>query len=505
MELTITLFTSRQVMARQEDAFGQLKIPRFEALKSAIGDGGWKDVPSELEPEDYSSMMGLPVLGVPRNIDTRFNLESSYLSASCQPFARLPYSLDRPRPVLDHLSDAMKFNFTTTDAAELMPGTGIPDQPKSFRTFFFDTEGGLSLERLNAYLGLESVSASAKPDAELAVLRRLIFGILSFSGEKSGNEQINISISNCTLRETRVESAAHCRSLKDGGGCSVKRQRLSHSDKRPPSVTMFDYPTLVQSFARHLSILYAGNLRYRSPIYKYLIYANGTNKVASEEGTLHSLGLSDISSIPVEVVSERLSLLLNTLHISLLLSNEHTPRRNLSVFDRATAPMNDTALFARPSREPLANEDALRHFLGTLNAAVSDALRRGMPFVPAATTATTSVHALIYVCSFGWMATLLLASAALLAVGAVSLALQLRCTLAPDMLRYVASMTYANAHFRTPPGGSALDGVERAKLLRNVRVRIGDIRGGDSHVGEVAFVAVDEVETRELERKRHYA
>ncbi len=102
------------------------------------------------------------------------------------------------------------------------------------------------------------------------------------------------------------------------------------------------------------------------------------------------------------------------------------------------------------------------------------------------------------------MALLLLASAALFTAGVASPALQLRCALAPDMLRYVASLTYANPHFGTPPGGSALDGMARAKLLRRVRVRVGDV-GGARDVGEVAFVAADEVETRELERTRLYA
>ena len=41
---------------------------------------------------------------------------------------------------------------------------------------------------------------------------------------------------------------------------------------------------------------------------------------------------------------------------------------------------------------------------------------------------------------------------------------------------------------RTTRGGSALDGVERSRLLRDVRVRLGDVGGGnDDGVGMIAF------------------
>jgi hypothetical protein len=110
----------------------------------------------------------------------------------------------------------------------------------------------------------------------------------------------------------------------------------------------------------------------------------------------------------------------------------------------------------------------------------------------------------VYICNFAWLGVLLLASVALLRTGTASLVLQLRCTLVPDMLRYVASITYSNPHGPTPLSVSALDGMERTELLRNLRVRIGDIRG-DREVGEAAFITLDDVETGGLERRRLYA
>jgi hypothetical protein len=219
-----------------------------------------------------------------------------------------------------------------------------------------------------------------------------------------------------------------------------------------------------------------------------------------------SANYTDLSKVPTKQFSERFSLLLNTFHVYLLRSNSETPASTLAQYGNATLPVRDFEVFApRPPPTAVADWDGLNRFLGYANSAITRALVGGLPFIPASTTATASRRTPVYACSIGWMAALLVAAAALAATGAAALVLQLRCTLAPDMLRYVASMTYANPHFRAPAGGTALDGLERAKLLRNVRVRIGDVRGNDGDVGEVAFAAADGVEVRELEHKRQYA
>jgi hypothetical protein len=128
-----------------------------------------------------------------------------------------------------------------------------------------------------------------------------------------------------------------------------------------------------------------------------------------------------------------------------------------------------------------------------------------MPFVSAATSATAAAPAEVFVCRFAWLAVLLLASGTLFLLGGAAVVLAWRSTLAPDMLRCVASMTYANSSvFSTPPGGTALSAMQRARLLRNVTVRIGDTTGDNGAVGEIAFVAADERKVRSLEHRRLY-
>jgi hypothetical protein len=143
-----------------------------------------------------------------------------------------------------------------------------------------------------------------------------------------------------------------------------------------------------------------------------------------------------------------------------------------------------------------------------LNTNVWAALRNGLPFVNFATNGNAIEHYEVFVCRFRWLALLLVASGTLTLLGAASIVLTVRATLAPDMLRYVASMAYANTNFTAPRGASALDAMDRARLLRDVRVRIGDIAAGDNDndgdIGEVAFVTADERTVRPLDSRRLY-
>jgi hypothetical protein len=235
--------------------------------------------------------------------------------------------------------------------------------------------------------------------------------------------------------------------------------------------------------------------------------------------SMYRTNFVNIEEVPPDVFARRLSLVLNNFYLALFRDNAKDTEAILARYTNATTPVDDVSIFARrppvppapppPPLSPPSPDGAdsaamgLRFYSAVANGTAA-AARAGLRFVPAATAATASVHTPIYVCRIGWAATLLLASAALLAAGAAALVLQVRSVLAPDTLRSVASMAYASPHFRSVPrGGTTLDGVERAQLLHDVRVRVGDING-DGTEGEVAFVAAEDVETRELDSKRLY-
>jgi hypothetical protein len=71
-----------------------------------------------------------------------------------------------------------------------------------------------------------------------------------------------------------------------------------------------------------------------------------------------------------------------------------------------------------------------------------------------------------------------------------------------QLFGFVASMSYENPYVRIPDGGSTLDAMERARLLKDVEVCIGDVHS-EKDVGHIALAAG--VPVRQLERGRLYA
>lgn len=84
------------------------------------------------------------------------------------------------------------------------------------------------------------------------------------------------------------------------------------------------------------------------------------------------------------------------------------------------------------------------------------------------------------------------ASGILLLIAAV-LSIWLRLhTLVPDIFGYVSSLTRDNVYLKDilPESGSSLTGTERSRIMKNVKVRFGDVSGHDSNVGRIGMTVV---------------
>jgi hypothetical protein len=108
-----------------------------------------------------------------------------------------------------------------------------------------------------------------------------------------------------------------------------------------------------------------------------------------------------------------------------------------------------------------------------------------------------------YVLSIPWITIDIITCSILFAAAMISFWLRMQ-TVAPDIFGYVSSMTRDNPHMRLPDGGSTMSGSERARALKNVRVKVADLNGGQG-VGRIGLAAEDlDVEMGRLEKKRHY-
>lgn len=120
-----------------------------------------------------------------------------------------------------------------------------------------------------------------------------------------------------------------------------------------------------------------------------------------------------------------------------------------------------------------------------------------------------------YYIHWEWIAIDFISCLFLLAAGIASCWLRLH-TLAPDIFGFVSSLTRDNPHLGLPPTGSSLSGLERARLLRDVKIRIGDLHVNEGHadtaissgseVGRIGLVRVDSDNhgSQTLRRERVY-
>lgn len=78
-------------------------------------------------------------------------------------------------------------------------------------------------------------------------------------------------------------------------------------------------------------------------------------------------------------------------------------------------------------------------------------------------------------------------------------------TVCPDVFGYVSSMTRDNPHIPVPKGGSTMSGTERARAMKNVRVKIGEVERGDGSPGHIGLALEHpEIPLDRLRRKGEY-
>ncbi|KAJ3531751.1 hypothetical protein NM208_g8741 [Fusarium decemcellulare] len=133
------------------------------------------------------------------------------------------------------------------------------------------------------------------------------------------------------------------------------------------------------------------------------------------------------------------------------------------------------------------------------------------PFMNSTTGIKTTTQK-VYRANRAWVAVLLTTTTLLEVFAIVGLLLQIFIR-GPDVLGFASSMTRDNPYVPLPPGGSHMDGADRAKVLGDLRLQLADVRPEDE-TGYVAVKAVpsgdgsDEQEQavwKPLDKKRLYA
>lgn len=480
------LFASIEAKTGPEDTWGNVKIPFIHDLNSS-----WTAFPSNVsEPESFRSLVGIPVIGRPTDRDGQFNLETSHLTVDCEPFQSTVVG---------------KYNYTELE--KLVPGQIWKNMSENnnpwyestgnkrgvsgkIATFLLQTDLPLSQGedgRFDAFAGYVNMSANTQ------VYQKRKITYASAYGEVPGGDT-TLNIANCSLGQAHVETTINCTMDK----CTAVQQRQSQLDIRNENVTPFDHSLIVGLVLVAFPKVFGWN-RGSNPSEQFLFNTTAFQFVSPISDLGDNLAWVDLAQLSTEVFAKRLSLLLNTYYQLTIAPNAYLgnlPQNNYSAFGLDTAPVGDVDVYL-PSNVTTKNTT----FVDWYFAFQDRTYRSGIYFIGATTNSTVSKTHAIFVCNFAWLGLLFAAAATIFTTGVASLVLKWK-TLGPEMFGFVTSMTYENRYVKIPNGGSMLNGMERARLLKDVEFCVGDVKG-ESDVGHIAFAAG--VPLRKLERGRFYS
>jgi hypothetical protein len=461
------LFSPDAVKLSSLDLWGNVKIPIFSSLSNISQDGnGWKKLPPSFTPI-YSSLFGIPLSGLQTG-STTFNVESSYMELRCT----------------NRTSQLARSNDTFFDPG-LIGGSYQSAQSVTSETAWVIGYQGDDLGSLlpnSSYQSIDSLPPNTTSQTFLP-------GALLYQDFSGAN---NVTSMFCTPSQVYVESTVACikSSSVSSALCSVTAQRLSLLPHMPTTITLFSFidTFLGTSFQLPNSEPQVNDI---DPIQNYIANPASNSFIQSATFASSSGKESRFLNVSLEDFGTRLSQVLNTfLHGSMM---------NSSAF--LTDPTS--AFAALPNHGTADTPAVLAAQITALSPILAIPGNNTLPLI--------TPRPMLYSLSYPWLI-LFLISSLVLPISALLSAGLARRTVARDYLNSVSSLARESQYINVPPGGASLDGMQRSRDLKSMRIKLGDqgdVEGGFS-VGtgvslDVGVLALGEEEaTRGLDRRKLY-
>jgi hypothetical protein len=470
------------------DAWGNIKVPRIDRLNSSKADSnGWISVDRvTINDRAFTSLLGIPIVGAssqaggPSRLD--FQFETSHIALSCQPFELFKYSTNTNsfnQPILDY-----GLNVSCTNCVNWQHNDNIEGN-----TAFFHS-------RAMSFLGAPLESSEKAQITDLSA-RTIQF----VSGIGNATHAIRAS---CLVTQHVLEITAKCDPSK-APACRADRIRRGATHNRSENLTAFDYwGTYVLDRISAASMRPKGdsNIWWSSPSELFL---NDSSKLPIIPSTLSDKSSAvDLRRVSLSAFEDRAAMLLNTyLQIFMAPSatfadNLNLPGTNLSLSIYGPEHNLTNGLLTMADKAYWMNNFAISG--GSMPPPMTALRNAAAPFIGASATASVTSLVEVYRVDWPWLTVLALAGSTLLAAGIAGIYLSTR-TLAPDIFDAVTGLTIDNPYMKVADGGSVLGSTERVRLLRDVRVMVGDV-SGDGHVGKIALGLAGNVDR--LSRRRLY-
>ncbi|KAF9891534.1 hypothetical protein FE257_004001 [Aspergillus nanangensis] len=417
-----------------QDQWGNVKIPSFTGLDQSHADSnGWIATLNLRQVESYSSLVGIPVVGLPAldHASAEFSIETVQVSLSCPSIESLP---------IDYRQDGYGLNATCLDCEYSPLGP-----------------------RGDSFLGppMPSLNVTQKADRSLTKSRTIQFNSTTVDRRR-------VAQSTCQVTQHPVETMVRCENTT----CAVTKIRASITDHRGPNYTTFDLAT------NALNVLFdnisAGWSQWASSSQLFL---NDSTSLQEKFGAV------DLSGLPASLFAQRASILLNTV-TALLMSPTGFMRilpTNLTLYGPPHIPARGLLAFGNASSwGPSGNQ------YSPINTPMALKLIKA-PFVGASTNATVVTHTNVYQPSYPWVTLLLVSSSLLLLTSLVGLGFTFH-TLAPNIFDPVISLTYNNPYLPIDLDNNLiLEAEDRAKELGRTMVRLGNVHGNEEPVQKVGL------------------
>ncbi|KAG5302313.1 hypothetical protein I7I48_02620 [Histoplasma ohiense] len=279
-----------------------------------------------------------------------------------------------------------------------------------------------------------------------------------FGSRTTLHDNTTWGLANCTLGNLAVDSRVECKSES----CRVVAMRPSQRVENFISLTNFVNFTL--------NFLPTATDRDKST--NYLYSATLTERWMNDTALLFRGGRIDMDlwKLDPKVLSARLETALNTFW-----------EAGFATKYRGTSLPKDPAAYEA---------------MGDCSSEVSPLYC----FVPVPASGVRHIGE-VYKCDRAWFAVFLIICLVLQVLALASVVLK-RLTLAPDILGFVSSYTRDNPHAPVS-AGSSQDGLVRTRMLKDLRVMLGDVRSAE-HVGHISFVAQGDAPIGRLKKGRKY-
>ncbi|KAI5467163.1 hypothetical protein BGZ63DRAFT_19253 [Mariannaea sp. PMI_226] len=404
------------------DTWGNVKIPILEMIPAYKGNksADWISLGKNDSRPDltYSSLIGIPIAAIPQNQNSTFTIETSYLNLHCDDLEQV-----KTGDMIEKGKEMEKASPANCEGGDWQ-----------WNCCMNMTWGKLSTVpypqgRTNS-TPLRCEESNPKYARQMAYL----------NWDNEGG-----SYTKCSMSTTYVELSVEC----VGWNCISTHIRPSRLKSNPgPNHTIFD-----------------GSCNDQTQ-YTFSWFANVLNKLTQiQTGT----GSPTVSLLQTYLVDPD-----HALNTTALYSQPAVNTLSKSVFSLRLGQIINTFWLASAATEPV--------FLGHPPDYDSLSLRTtgGESIIKVSNTNATFTTSVTRVrCDFGWLVPLALSTVIMLAAAVLTMAVDMEIQV-PKMLMNMTTLTRADPKtFSLPPGGGGLRDEVRGKLIRDLRVRFGIMKGND--------------------------